>query len=226
MRIKIIIACVVFASLASGRAKGLTSISMEAAAGSAYNIPTWLEIHQSGKDESGEDLEPINLDNARYDTRPFYDAPYYMLRVGFWFDDRAWEFEMIHHKIYLGNEPDEVDHFNISHGYNLMTVNRVWEVHDLHWRLGAGIVLAHPEIKVRGKELDPNKGGLKGFYATGPAAQVALGKRFFIGEGFFVGLEAKFTAAHAAVPVYHGQAYAPNLALHGLFVLGYDVAVR
>jgi hypothetical protein len=71
--------------------------TFEVSGGSAFHVPTPLKIHQRGEPD-------IEL-SARYDTRPWSDAPYYALRVGRWIGARGWELELIHHKLYLRNEP-------------------------------------------------------------------------------------------------------------------------
>jgi hypothetical protein len=178
------------------------------------NLETSLEIRQEG-------FETLEID-ADYETRPFESPFYYSLRAGWWRSRGGWELELIHQKIFLQDPPPEVQGFAISHGYNLVTVNRAWEARGLVWRLGAGAVLAHPENEVRGRVLDPedtNLGG--GYHLTGPALQAGVEKRFRLGESWFLGLEGKATAARAVVPVAGGEAEVPNAALHALLGIGY-----
>jgi hypothetical protein len=190
---------------------------VQIATGSAYNIPTHLKIEQKG-------YEDISL-TAHYDTEAWTtQAWYYDLRVGWWKDGRAWELETLHHKLYLGNEPPEVKYFAVSHGYNLNTINRAWltnwPIENIIYRVGAGIVITHPETEVRGKEYD-NEGGIGGFHFGGVTGQVAAEKRFSLSEKLFLSLEAKFTASYAEIPIADGEATVPNLAIHGLFGMGY-----
>jgi hypothetical protein len=99
------------------------------------------------------------------------------LRIGKWSGDSAWEFEDMHHKIYLTNTTPEVEHFSISHGYNLFTINRAWRTqHQYIWRVGLGLVVAHPESTIRGQTWDEGGGTLNqgGYYIAGPTAMVAL----------------------------------------------------
>lgn len=56
---------------------------------------------------------------------------------------------------------------------------------------------------------------------TGPCGQVAVGKRWYFSQQFFGTLEGKVTAAYAHVSVANGHANAPNVAIHGLFGIGY-----
>jgi len=196
-------------------AKTQESWTFEAFLGSAYNFKTPLTIRQSGQDD-------IKL-NARYDEGWLEGSPYYAWRIAKWKGNRAWELELIHHKLYLDNEPPEVQHFEISHGYNLITVNRAWKHKGLIYRLGAGVVITHPEMVIRGKELSPNQGIFnEGFYLSGPTAQAAVQKRFYIRKKLFFTVEGKLTASYAHTPIQDGYADVPNVAVHGVFGLGYE----
>ncbi len=186
--------------------------AFEAFFGAAWSISTPLSIHQYGEDR-------IYL-IARYNNEPFKESPYYAWRISRWKRNRAWEFELVHHKIILSNRPQEVQYFAITHGYNLITVNRAWSYGSWVWRVGAGLVAAHPESTIREKSLSWGE-GLDGFYITGPTVQAALEKKFLIFGRLFAVFEGKFTASYAVVPIQDGNAYAPNVALHGLFGLGY-----
>lgn len=191
--------------------------SLEVASGVPYNFPMPLTIMQSG--------EPTIDMTAHYESRPFESPFYYMIRVGKWEGDTAWEIETIHHKIYLQNTTDEVSSFSISDGYNLFTVNRAWLTkQNFIWRLGAGLVLAHPESVVRGQAFDETGGTLNdwGFYIAGPTVMGSIGKRFYVTRSFFVELEGKVTVSYATVPVANGDANAPDIALHGNIGIGYD----
>jgi hypothetical protein len=184
--------------------------SFQVSVGEVANLETSLEIRQEGSPK-------IELD-AGYETRPFEPPLYYALRAG----RNGWELELIHQKIFLKNRPPEVQHFAVSHGYNLLTVNRAWDAKRLVWRIGAGAVIAHPENEVRGRELDPddtNLGG--GYHLTGPVFQAGVEKRIELGERWLFGIEGKASAARAVIPVAGGEADVPNAALHLLFGVGW-----
>lgn len=182
--------------------------------GAVANLETSLEIRQDG-------FDAIELD-ADYETRPFESPLYYSLRAGRWRGRSGWELELIHQKIFLLDPPPEIQGFAISHGYNLLTINRAWEARGLVWRIGAGAVVAHPENEVRGRELDPEDTNLAGgYHLTGPSLQAGAEKRFALGEQWFLGLEGKITAARAVVPVAGGEAEVPNAAFHALLGIGY-----
>lgn len=200
------------------------SYSFEIFCGEQFNIPTPLVMKQRGK-------EDIRINGARYKSEAWtgFNSPYYAWRFGLWEGGRAWEIELVHEKIILGNRPDEVQHFEISHGYNLLTLNRAWRLSQLKemiFRVGGGIVITHPESTIRNMEKGSGGSFPNGFYISGPTAQVAIGKRFGIWRGLFGVLELKLTASYARVPVADGHADVPNAAVHGLIGIGYDYAPK
>lgn len=183
------------------------------ATGTAYSFKTPLHIEQDGE----EDIDV----NAEYETRAWSTmAPYYNFKIGRWKGDRAWEFESLHHKLYLKNKPDEVQKFQISHGYNLNTLNYARKKYGLIFRIGGGFVMTHPETIVRGRQKEDD-GGLNGFYISGVTGQLALEKRLHLTEALFLSLEGKFTAAWARIPIADGHADVPNAALHAIIGAGY-----
>jgi hypothetical protein len=195
--------------LLAGQA-GAAEWSLYVAGGSSYSLPTRLVIRQKGQTD-------ITL-TAHYRTRPLFEVPYYDVRLS----RDQWELELIHQKLYLENRPPEVDTFEITHGYNFITLNRVFCRRGLDLRGGAGIVLAHPETMVRGLWFDDTQGILRtGWYVSGVAAQVGLGRSFRLGRHWFVGVEGKATAAWARVLIAQGTADVPNLALHLQVGAGY-----
>jgi hypothetical protein len=143
------------------------------------------------------------------------------MKLGKWKDGKAWEIETHHHKLFLDNKPDEVQQFAISHGYNLNTVNRAWLINGYIYRVGLGIVVTHPETEVRGKEYN-DEGGWNGFHLSGVTSQLGVEKRFKMGGNWYYTLEAKFTASYARIPIADGHADVPNIAIHGIFGIGYD----
>ncbi len=181
--------------------------------GIPFGFPSPLTIRQAGR--------PDITARARYESRPFRKPIYYGWRIGRWDGSRGWEIELLHDKLYLADKPREVDEFAISHGFNLLTVNRVWERGGLVRRAGAGAVVAHPENTIRGKAL-PEDGGLLGwgYHLSGPTVQAAVEKRFRARGDLFLPIEGKATASFARVPVAEGSADVPYAALHGMAGLG------
>ena len=183
--------------------------------GTPWHFVTPLTISQSGQ----PDIEV----RARYAAKAFETPHYYAWRVGAWSGDRAWEVELIHDKIYLKNRPAGVEEFSVSHGYNLLTANRAWRRAGLIYRLGAGVVVAHPESTIRGRKLPENRALFNdGYYLSGPTVQVTAGRRFAVGKRLFVAIEAKATASYARVRVEGGHAHVPCAALHALAGLGWE----
>jgi hypothetical protein len=187
----------------------------QAATGTAYQFNSHLHIEQDGQ----EDLDFT----AHYRTHPFTSgAPYYSLRLGHWTGDSAWEFETHHHLVTLVDDPTGViENFQMTHGYNLNTLNRAWLIDGFIWRIGVGVVITHPESTVRGKTYRGD-GFYEGFDLSGFCGQLSLEKRLRLWGGLFGYLEGKFTAAWASVPIEEGHATVPNYALHALIGLGFD----
>jgi hypothetical protein len=189
--------------------------TVELLGGDAYCLKMPLRIQQSGY----EDIEIT----AKYATHSFQLPIYYSIRVAKWNDTRAWELELVHLKLDLTNKPAEVQRFEVSHGYNLFTVNRAWTSRKYIFRLGAGIIIAHPESTVREQSFDEHGGMLnRGYYISGPTAQAAVGRRFYVHQHVFLAIEGKVTGTYARVPIADGHATVPNVAIHGLFGFGYE----
>ena len=195
----------------AGEARG--SWTFELFSGAQYNVPMPLVIRQQGFD----DLSQM----AAYASHPFSSPLYYAWRLGKWDENTAWELELVHQKLFLHNRPDDVQNFEVSHGYNLLTVNRAWQLYGWHLHAGLGMVITHPETTVRGKTHPTNQGIFNGgYYVSGVTTQIAVGKRLPLWYKLFATLEGKLTASFARVPIADGSADVPNIALHGLFGLG------
>lgn len=182
--------------------------SVTPAMGTAWSAPLPLTIYQQGH-------EPIRIERPRWETRPLYESPYYAIRV----DNGRWGFELIHHKLYLATAHPEVQQFWISHGYNLVLIERLVSRPPVTLVYGAGPVVTHPETIVRGLELsDPPHAeiSLTGYYLSGAALHAGAAYRRPLARRLAVVAEAKLTAAWATVPVANGHADVPNLAVHGI----------
>jgi len=174
--------------------------------GSAHSFGSNLEI----LDSSGRE---VDLD-ARYETRPFEDAPYYAWRISHTSARHGWGVEFVHHKIYLKNTTPEIREFEISHGYNLLMLDYARSVGTVTFRVGGGAVIGYPHANINGEET------LGGYQLAGPAGQIAVSKNFPINNRFFFAIEGKFTFARAVVDLESHEARAPNFAFHGLGGLG------
>jgi hypothetical protein len=200
-------AALVTATLASPPPAG-AGWELEALTGTAHNFTTPLTVHQDG-------FPDFRMD-ARYDTRPFSGSPYDSARIAWWRGSSGWELQLLHHKLYLANPSPEVSHLEISHGYNMLTVNRAIERGGFVLRGGAGLVVTFPETTVRGRQRPTLGYDLSGFTAA-----VGVGRRWPRDARLALSGELKLTFTWATVPVFEGHAEVPNRALHFLLGLGY-----
>lgn len=201
------------AAAPAGSARG-EGWSFVVSGGAALNASATLKVEQSGQPELSH--------RAQYETRPFKDPFYYALRVARAHGRGQWEVQLLHHKLYLKNTTSEITHFEITHGFNLITIARSFAGSVVNWRAGAGVVFAHTESTVRGEDEHGGGGMLgTGYELAGPAALVGAGGRLALSERLFVVPELQATAAWAKVSVAGGHAVTPNLALHFLLGVGY-----
>jgi hypothetical protein len=183
--------------------------------GEVYNVPVPLVIKQQGYSD-------IKI-TARYHTDALTLPIYWDWRFSRWKNDRSWEFEMIHHKLYLENTTPEVQKFNISHGFNIIMVNRGFDQKKVLYRFGAGIVLTHPESKIRGQEFGSTADDLDlGYYLSGPVLNFAINRPIRLCDRFFINAEAKTTIAYSHIKIAQGYANVYNLAFHLILGIGYD----
>jgi len=171
--------------------------------GFPLDVPMPLTIHQDGYPD-------ININFARFTSEPFVMPVYWDWRFVKWKNEKAWEFEAIHHKMYLQNKPAEVQRFGISHGYNILLVNRIKILNkekNILLKFGAGTVLAHAENTIRNLKLNERLGIFNmGYYFSGVALNIGIDKRFKLTEWLYATSEAKFIPSYANVPVVNGNA--------------------
>lgn len=188
--------------------------------GTAWSLPTPLVVRLPG-------AAPVRI-RARYATRPLADAPYYAYRAGGGpAPARGVEGELVHHKLYLRHASPPVEHFEVTHGYNLLTANALRPAGRLTVRLGVGLVIAHPEGRVAGQRVGGSRRTLLGggYHLAGVTTQLAVGRAYPLGRGrtaLYAVPEAKLTASLARVPLGDagGTILVPNVALHALAGLG------
>jgi hypothetical protein len=120
--------------------------SLELLIGDAHNFASHTRIERGG--------DPAIDLSGDYETRGFESPLHYALRIARWEGDRAWELELLHHKVYLQNRPRAVESLSVSHGFNVVSVNRACAVNAWRFRLGAGPVVAHPEASIAGVSYD------------------------------------------------------------------------
>src|SRR5262249_2888486 len=184
---------------------------IEVMGGSALNLPSPLVVRQDG-------FPDIRVDSAHYDTRPFGYYPYYSWRIGYWKNNRAWEVQQIHHRMFLTNPPPEITVFAIHFGYNYFLAGRAWQHKGFLYHLSAGPIITNPENTVRGRNFRSEPGFLDADanYFSGIGAHFAVGRELRLTNHFHLVGEAAFTRGFAwRVPVADGSANVANRALHG-----------
>jgi hypothetical protein len=131
---------------------------------------------------------------------------------------------MLHHKLYLENPVPPIDRLEVSHGYNESMLDVAPRAEGFRWRFGIGLVIAHPEGAIAGREVGPLRtriGG--GYHIAGIASQLAVGRRYPLNGGavaMTASPELKLTAAVARIRVAQGSLLVPNVAVHALGGLG------
>lgn len=184
------------------------------ALGDAYCAPAPLFLRQNG-------FSDLKL-TARFATHSFQPPIYYAIKVGHYSDVNGWELEFIHLKIKLKNKIEDIQRFEISHGFNLLTVLRSWKRHNFNWQIGVALVLAHPENTVRNLKLSETKGLLhSGYYIAGPNIQLSLVRTLIRWSDFSIFISGKFTGAYCWIPIAQGWSQLVTLNLHGLIGLAY-----
>lgn len=195
---------------------GQSRWSFELHGGEVYNVPMPLKIAQEG-------FSDLKL-TARYHTEALTLPVYWDCRISKWKSNKSWELEAIHHKLYLENTTPEVEKFNISHGFNMIFVNRGFEKNKFRYRTGLGMVLVHPESKIRGLEFGNSTDDWDlGYYLTGPVLNLAVSKPIKLSGRFYANVEGKTTCAYSRIKIANGHADVYNLALHLNIGFGVDL---
>ena len=189
--------------------------AVEAFLGSAVSAPSNLTIRQDGW--------PDISFTARYATKPLKSssAPYYGFRVSRWWNRWGAFFDDLHHKLYLTNNPPEVEKFEVTYGYNLFSLGAGYRVGHWSFLAGAGPVITNPTSLVRG-EYKPHDGGIfgSGYYVDGAQLQLGVNRRFRVVGVLFVSADLRGSIGWARVNVANGDADVPNYALHFLLGIG------
>ncbi len=200
--------------LTLGRPGHLDSqISIDVATGDAFNLRTPITITQKG-------FPDIHIRDAKLRTRPFKGYPYFDLQVGFWRGNRGWIIGFLHHKLHLQDDlPPEVERFEISNGFTILSLSRGLRRGHLILSAGAGVVIANPDTRVRGVDEREDAGFLhsiigSGYYFSGGSILLAAQRNFPIVKHLHVALAAKASGSYTRVPMPDGRATVPNVALH------------
>ncbi len=183
--------------------------------GNAGSFPTTLTIDREGA--------PMMEISAEWQTRGFEMPLYYAARIARGDSTRAWALDFIHHKVHLGNPPPGVEHYEVSHGCNLLFLSHMFVSQRWHAATGIGVVIAHPENQVAGVPLTGDQGA-GGYVLTGPAIEAVGGYRMPVRDSWFGTVELRVTGAHVRVPVANGFSSFQNLAFHALVGVGWRSA--
>lgn len=192
--------------------------------GTAWNLPTPLIIRLPGTPEVRQ--------RVRYSTHAFESPLYYAVRIGGGSINALGapvgvELELLHHKLHVDDPAPPVEHFEVSHGYNLLSGTLLRAADRLTLRVGVGLVIAHPEGRIGGGRVGGSRrttlGG--GYHIAGASIQVGIGRTVPLSTGrtvAYVVPEAKLTASFARVPLGDdgGSVLVPNVAGHLLAGFG------
>lgn len=177
------------------------------------NLPVPLEVRQGGF--------PAIRFRARWRSETFEPPIVWVLRASRVRDGAGWALETMHHKLYLVNPPPEIGTFSISHGLNLVTLQRVWSRGAGDLRVGLGAVVAHPESEVRGRRFAENRGLFRdGYYVAGPALTAGAGRAVPLAGALALVVELRASVAPVRVPVVDGDARLTNVSVHLMVGLG------
>jgi hypothetical protein len=198
---------------AASAAAGEGRWRVELALGGAHSFDSTLRIEQVA--------QPVLTIEAGWATRSFDSPLYYAWRFARADARGAWALRFVHHKVHLENTTPEVERFSVSHGYNLLTLERAFILRGFDLSAGMGLVIAHPESTVRGRTRPEGEGGPfgGGYFLTGPTAALAVSRRVAISRHFAIVPEGRFTLSRARVPIADGEASVPNTAVHLLLGL-------
>jgi hypothetical protein len=95
------------------------------------------------------------------------------------------------------------------------------------YRFGTRMVLTHPESNIRGKVFgDSNDDKDLGYYLSGPALNLSVGKAFRMSSNFYFDIESKVICAYTRVKVANGHADVYHLTFHLIFGLGIDFSKK
>jgi len=193
--------------------------SAEFYGGLAGNVPLPLLIKQSGQPS----LDFV----AKYESRSLDLPIYYGYRLSKWCDEKSWEFEFTHHKIYLSNNPPEIEQFNLSHGLNMFTINRGRALSGFIIRGGAGPIITHPEFTIRDVSFDQSRGLFHlGYMLNGIALNLGVAHPIQFSKHFFLNLEAKTTFAYVHIKQDDLKVNVYNWAFHLVLGPGYNFRLK
>ena len=188
-----------------------------------YLHSNWGYMHSLNSVMAVNSTDGDIVHKARWKSKAFEDSPYYTIRIDDWSGNKVRGIEWIHHKIYLANNPAGITNFSISDGYNLLMFNLGKRSNGIIRRWGAGLIFAHVDMTLQGRDRFWNDGGISGAYLSGLAIQHAIETWVYETSHHVVAIEGKLTAAYARIPISSNDSeYAdvPNVAFHLTFGIG------
>jgi hypothetical protein len=193
----------------SAPAPATATWTVEARLGSPVIPDRRVTVTQAGQPDLAFDA---HFDAATTSTPYHYD-----IRIARRTGADGWALDFLHSKLTLTNGPAEVTDLQLTHGYNLLTVQRLWHRRGFDLMAGAGVALAHAESTVRG-QVFAQDGGLFGwgYHAVAPVVAAGIGRRVEVGRGVFLSAEARASLSRAVVPVVGGKARFTDLEGHFL----------
>jgi hypothetical protein len=202
-----------FGLLAGGASAATAQVwRIRAAAGLAYNVPVRLSVTQVG--------QPEIRTRARFETRSLEPPIHWVVRVERDAGSTRWALELMHDKLYLTDPPPAIDHFEITHGFNVVSLLRGWTMAGTDLGLGIGAIVGHPENTVRGRRLEPD-GVIGGYYLSGAALHASAGRSLRLWRGLHLFGELRAMGARVHVPVDGGDADFWHLSGHALAGVGF-----
>ncbi len=117
-------------------------IALQAFGGVPLNFPTTLKINQQG--------EPEINHAASWESRPWEQPMYWALRLRWQREHDGIELQFLHHKMFLKDNPATIQHFEVTHGFNILTANYMRRSRPVHWRVGARVTLPNTFPTIRG----------------------------------------------------------------------------
>jgi hypothetical protein len=188
--------------------------SIDLLGGVVYNIPTPLLITQEKRDNF--------VHTAEYDTKSFKDVPYFVLRLNYKMTRNMLEFQYTHHKIELRNTTSNIQHFEITDGFNILSINYRIISKLFDYRIGLGAAIVYTKSTVMGYDYKSKQGIFNsGYFVAGPVLILGANKELKISGNFYMNLELQFTTSWVLVPIAAGYAHVSNLGIHFLLGMGY-----
>lgn len=184
--------------------------SLEVLIGDAINFDSRTRIQYAQNN-------PVVLDGD-YETRGLESPLHYTVRIARWDQDRAWELQLLHHKLYLRNRPPQVDALSVSHGFNIVALNRAFAANRWRFRIGLGPVIAHPEARLGGVSYDGP------YELAGVAGLGGIGTTLALTPNFSILGEITATLGYIEVHPHGNQDLTldiRNPAIHAQFGIGY-----